>query len=225
MTRLPLPGAPEDPDDIVAAELVLGVLEARHRRLAQERVRTDQRFARMVAEWTERLAVLNRGYDEVAPPPHLWASIEARVFPPNRGLIFGRRVVGFAAGAITAAALVAAAILGFGPLLPLPSQPVARLSAENGALRFDAVYDQRAQSYRITRVSGDAAPSGHSHELWLIAPGAQPVALGVFDGPTLTVALPRAPAGWTLAVSLEPAGGSPSGAPTGPVLAAGLTQG
>ncbi len=58
------------------------------------------------------------------------------------------------------------------------------------------------------------------HELWIIAPDAAPVSLGLLaDGP-LTVQYPMPPRGWTLAVSIEPAGGSPTGAPTGPVIIA-----
>ncbi|NJS39667.1 MAG: hypothetical protein HC783_12365 [Rhodobacteraceae bacterium] len=59
---------------------------------------------------------------------------------------------------------------------------------------------------------------GRVHELWLIAPGAAPVSLGLLDAPELMVAYPRPPEGWTLAVSIEPAGGSPIGTPTGPVI-------
>lgn len=63
----------------------------------------------------------------------------------------------------------------------------------------------------------------HSLELWLIADGT-PVSLGLL--PTAgegTLKLPTGVAGdtLTLAVSLEPVGGSPTGQPTGPVLTSG----
>ena len=73
----------------------------------------------------------------------------------------------------------------------------------------------------VARVAGPAAPQGQVQELWIIAPDAAPVSLGLLGDAPLTVDYPDTPTGWTLAVSLEPAGGSPTGAPTGPVLAAG----
>jgi anti-sigma-K factor RskA len=70
-------------------------------------------------------------------------------------------------------------------------------------------------------VAGAAPPTDRAYEAWLIAPGAAPVSLGLIGAEPLRVPYPDPPQGWTLAVSLEPAGGSPVGAPTGPVLAAG----
>jgi anti-sigma-K factor RskA len=56
------------------------------------------------------------------------------------------------------------------------------------------------------------------HELWIIAPGAAPVSLGLLENAALTVAYPVPPKGWVLAVTVEPAGGAPGGVPTGPVI-------
>jgi anti-sigma-K factor RskA len=63
--------------------------------------------------------------------------------------------------------------------------------------------------------------------LWLIAEGGAPVSLGLLEpqGPSrITVPDDLRPvlAGATLAVSDEPPGGSPTGQPTGAVLAAGV---
>jgi anti-sigma-K factor RskA len=65
-------------------------------------------------------------------------------------------------------------------------------------------------------------------ELWGIAgPTAHPVPLGVIpSGGTLRLAkLPRnIGAGATLAISIEPPGGSPTGLPTGPVVFMGTLR-
>jgi anti-sigma-K factor RskA len=65
-------------------------------------------------------------------------------------------------------------------------------------------------------------------ELWLIPAGDnRPHSLGLIQpGQPIRLEIPRELAGRltrdaTLAVSLEPPGGSPSGPPTGPVIAAG----
>ena len=67
--------------------------------------------------------------------------------------------------------------------------------------------------------------------MWMIPPGSKPISLGVIDAMRPTVVhvppervdalLPKV----TLAVSLEPHGGSPTGQPTGSILAAGPVEG
>lgn len=81
-----------------------------------------------------------------------------------------------------------------------------------------------ARELRINAVGAAADQPGKSYELWMLPDGGAPVSLGVLPSSgALTVSLAdaavatlaHAPA---LAVSLEPAGGSPTGQPTGPVL-------
>ena len=68
----------------------------------------------------------------------------------------------------------------------------------------------------------EAAPADKSYELWSIAPNEAPKSLGVVEQASLSRDLPVDPAGdLTLAISLEPKGGSPTGAPTGPVVFTG----
>jgi anti-sigma-K factor RskA len=64
------------------------------------------------------------------------------------------------------------------------------------------------------------APAGKSYELWAIGDGRkQPESLGIIDKDVQrNVAISP---GTILAVSLEPAGGSPTGQPTGPVVYTG----
>ena len=64
-------------------------------------------------------------------------------------------------------------------------------------------------------------------ELWLIPEGEKPHSLGLIDPDkpvTISVPenlLPKVNQSAVLAVSLEPPGGSPTGQPTGPVIANG----
>jgi anti-sigma-K factor RskA len=80
------------------------------------------------------------------------------------------------------------------------------------------------RSLRVTAVGTPADQPGKSYELWMLPDGGSPVSLGILPAAgeasvTLSdaqfAALARTPA---IAVSLEPAGGSPTGLPTGPVL-------
>ena len=71
--------------------------------------------------------------------------------------------------------------------------------------------------------------TGKTLEVWLVPPDGTPRSLGLFpsekSGTTIALNLPhdiaQALATSELAVSLEPSGGSTTGAPTGPVLFSG----
>jgi anti-sigma-K factor RskA len=71
---------------------------------------------------------------------------------------------------------------------------------------------------------------GRVPELWLIPPGRAPRSLGLVSiDKAHTVEVPadlRAAlaAGSVLAITLEPPGGSPHGAPTGPIIAKGSVR-
>lgn len=210
-----LPLTPLDQDDALAAEYVLGVLSASDRAAAEARVKNDTAFAARVTRWEQRLSGMNDDFAE-APAPDLLPRIEARLFgkaAPRRRPLFA-----WFAGVATAAAVAIGAVV---LLAPPPAAPVvATLGDADAPLRFEARFD--GQALTIIRVAGTSAPQGQVQEAWIIAPDAAPVSLGLLEGESLTIPYPQAPAGWTLAVSLEPAGGSPTGAPTGPVLAAGV---
>ena len=69
--------------------------------------------------------------------------------------------------------------------------------------------------------------AGNDHELWVIPAGGKPLSLGLLrSGAPQRLVLPMRLAPYfrdrsTLAVSVEPVGGSKTGQPTGPVIAAG----
>ena len=203
---------PED-DDLTAAEYVLGTLSLEDRAAAARRIGQDPAFAAAVHAWEDRFAALNDEYAE-APAPDLLPAIEARLFPapPPKP----RRVgwLGWLSGAATAAALLVLVSLA----LPI-GQPalVTEIVASDAAFQYEARFD--GTRLVVRRSEGAAAPAGEVHELWIIAPDQAPVSLGLLGDAPLEIDYPVPPEGWVLAVSLEPAGGSPTGAPTGPVLA------
>src|SRR5687768_17338874 len=59
-------------DDVLAAELVLGVLATAQCAAAQARVLAEPAFAARVAAWEHRLGGLVHEVDPVAVPAHVW---------------------------------------------------------------------------------------------------------------------------------------------------------
>jgi len=213
MTDAPL--TPMEEDDALAAEYVLGVLDLSERTRADDRIRRDTTFAAMVAAWEQRLSGLNDAYADMAAP-NLLPKIEARLFPQVAKR--KRSLFGWLTGALAAAAIAVVAFVAI-PRAPVP-EFVATLAADNQPLVFAASYAEG--NLTLTQTAGAAAGAGNAYELWLIVGDAAPVSLGLIDAPAVTRALATMPAGAIIAVSLEPAGGSTTGAPTGPVLVTGV---
>jgi anti-sigma-K factor RskA len=205
----------QEMDDALAAEYVLGVLALPERQSVETRMKSDPAFAARVSGWEQRLSPLNEDYAEV-PAPNLLPKIEARLFPRSSG----SNVLRWLSGLAVAASLV---IIGIATLTPPAPILVATLATGDARLSYEV--RSFGDTLQVTRVAGDPAADGQVHELWLIAPGAAPVSLGLLEGSPLSVRYPAPPAGWTLAVSVEPEGGSPTGVPTGPVILSAMTTG
>lgn len=206
--------AHDDPDAL-AAEYVLGVMPLVERIAFEVRLKRDPALAALVSVWEVHFSGLNDAYGDV-PAPDLMARIEARMFgtPVRRQWFWPRFLLGLA----TAAALTVAAVV----FLPPSQGPglTATLSGEAQALVFAARYDDG--TLRLTRTAGPDAAVDRSYELWLILGEAAPLSLGVIEAAEITRQLPDLPAGAVLAVTLEPAGGSPAGVATGPLLVSGV---
>jgi anti-sigma-K factor RskA len=207
-----------DEDDALAAEYVLGVLALPDRQAVEARMKADPLFASLVAGWEARLSPLNDDYETVSAP-NLLPGIEARLFPKApRSRRSG--LLRWLSGLIVAASLVLVMIATLTPPQPVL---VATLATADARLSYEV--RSFGDTLQVTRVAGVPAVEGQVHELWVIAPDAAPVSLGLLEAETLTVRYPVPPAGWTLAVSVEPAGGSPTGVPTGPVILSAVTAG
>lgn len=216
-------GLPED--ELVAAEYALGVLAGAERAAAERRVTRERGFALMVAAWQERLAPWAAEIAEVAAPPQVWDRIAAAL-PAQRASLWDNlafwRIFALAS-ALAAACLAVVIYLGAaGTGEPL----VAAIESGGGQRSFVATVDAKRQTIAVVPAAFAADPT-RVPELWLIPPGGKPLSLGVVRADrAVVVAIPPALAaqtatGATLAVSLEPPGGSPTGAPTGPVIGAG----
>ncbi len=218
----------DENDSALAAEYALGLLDATQTAAFQARLNTEPDLRAAYARWATDFAALTDDLPETPAPAHIKTQLDAALFPTNppRRFGLGRWLAG--AGAATAFALVLIAMLGQGSLSPT-AQLTAEISAPDQSLQLDMSYDANAQTLELARLIG-AATTGRALELWLIAGDSPPVSLGVLSQtPTSTHIIPAALqpllAGATLAISDEPLGGSPTGAPTGAVLATGVITG
>lgn len=222
------PDTPRDADGLLAAEYVLRLLDPAEEARVAARLTREPALAEEVAAWQARLSGLDAEVAEVAPRAAVKSGLEQRLFGLPPRVSFWHR-----AGVWQGISLASLAVAAFFAVqsLQLPPEPtraplfVSDIAAADQSLRLLAVYDSAAAELRLTRTAGEAA-AGRVLQLWAIAGDAAPVSLGVLpQDATAAVTLPdalRAQVGdLVLAVSDEPPGGSPTGAPTGAVLAVG----
>ena len=224
--------------DQLAAEYALGVLDGDELREARNFMRSDPEFASMVARWSGRLAPLLDEIAPVDPPARLWAAIERRLPGDKSNVIVLRRKVSAwraATAAVTAlAASLALVLLTRPPSQPIERQPsampmVAMLGDSSGA-KLVANWSPNDRML-VVAASADMPPdTAHAHELWIMPPDGKPRSLGVMPaGKHMMMQVPEPMSdafrsGAMLAVTMEPLGGSPTGAPTGPMLVSGQLE-
>jgi anti-sigma-K factor RskA len=222
---------PGDPDAALAAEYVLRLLDADEEAACAAREARDPAFAALVDEWRAEFATLDDAFAPATPPVHLQRRIEERIFGREPSALARLWQSAGLWRAVAAAAVLAA--LWFGLPRPgpepagAPATLVATLAPLDSGVQFVAYADPATGVLNLAHVAGVPA-AGRDFELWLIPEeGADPLSLGVLPA-TFPVRLTLDPADaalfgpdGTLAVSAEPAGGSPTGAPTGAVQAIG----
>lgn len=228
MTDLP-PPTPEEEDAFLAAEYALGLSEGENLTLARERARRDGMFAGAVAAWQERLAALTDDIAPVAPPARVKKTLIRSLFPKARVPFMQRLWVW---QGLTFASLAMLAVLAM-PMLrpdaPTVAGPIygTQLTGTIDDLQVYAVLDPSRGGIAVTRTAG-APPTGRVLELWALLPDAAPVSLGLVPDDATHLKLPPEIAAQidrlTLAISDEPPGGAPDGAPTGEIRAVGTVE-
>lgn len=223
-------GSDEDAD-LCAAEYVLGVLERAEARIIEAQAERDPALLAAIADWEDQLAPLSATVDPVAPPPDLWARLalatgagtaEPRGRPPSRpgALVRTWRNAGLWRAA-TAGALALAASFAFVATRTVEPRVAALVEANAAAPAF-LVYAGADGRARVVALAPAPVAAGRDLALWALPEGAvRPASLGVLPAGGRSLTVPARP-GTRLLVSLEPAGGSPTGLPTGPVLYQGV---
>ena len=211
--------------DRLAAEYVLGTLTGGARRRFDALLPAHPALRQAVAGWERRLLPMALKAEPVQPAAAVWNSIESKLgwTAPAAKPASTFRVRFWQTFA--ALATVAAVVLGTRtPTLPPTEAPmIVVLHATKGTETLVAGLSQDRRQLTIQPLQKVSLTSDQSLELWALKKDGPPASLGVIASDKLTAlskkALPKDTKG--LAVSLEPLGGSPTGAPTGPVLFVG----
>ena len=229
-----------------AMDFALGAGSRAERKAAELRLLSDPAFRDAVARWQALLSPLDHDTPEQAPPAAVWQAIAADVTPAplkapvkaegwwhNIGLwralgLGGTALAGLAAALLVLPAAPLAQAPTEAPAAPTPAAAlVATLVDGEGRPLLAAALDAGRGEVRFAPVAAPDGPAGRVPELWVIEGNNPPRSLGVIDiAAGAAHAIPRArlaglKPGAVLAISIEPVGGSPTGAPTGPVIATG----
>ena len=219
--------------DRLAADYVTGTLRGPARRRFEALLPAHATLRAAVRSWHDRLMPLTASVAPVQPPPEVWKRIEARISggsvaaarPPRwwAQLAFWRGLSAFATVAAVSLALLLASpepvrppvivvlnAAGAGESGAVPASFIASISGDGRALVTKPLLNVSVEANRVL-------------ELWAVPPSGAPRSLGLISAAGATVVQKRKLLDGTaaLAVSLEPTGGSPTGAPTGPILFVG----
>ncbi len=232
-------------DELRCAEYALGVLSAAERRELEREAGENPLVQANLHRWQARIAPLAEDAPPVEPPPRVWQRIqrdlgvapEVRAARPAPSTWWDNlrlwRWLGLGAG-IAALVLLAvnfSSLMHFGqPTAVVSPYMVAAIARQDGVTHWTATVDTRRGNMVVVPADKSVIAAGRATELWLIPPNAKPIALGVFpaDQPASMALPPEILAQMgdnaMLAVSIEPSGGSPTGQPTGPVVASGTIR-
>jgi anti-sigma-K factor RskA len=225
----------------LAADYVAGTLRGPARRRFEALLPAHPALRRAVRDWQDRLMPLTLSVAPQKPPAEVWKRIEARIAGTGAQAAAGDAHpawwgrLAFWRG-LSAVAGVAALSLSVLLANPDPAQPpiVVVLSSTAPANTDGSI----TPASFVASISGDgravvtkpllnvSLEANRVLELWALPASGAPRSLGLISASGASVVQKNKvqPGTAALAVSLEPAGGSPTGAPTGPVLFVGKLQ-
>lgn len=223
---------PED-RSVAAGEYVLGTLSDDDRRAFEQALGGNAALRAEVAYWQDRLLSLTGHAAAATPPRDLWQRIERRLAPAATAPLRAWQRLGWWRGLSALAmtgCVVLASLLVLREQAPPAERYVAVLQAPGGGGNgWFVEVDTRSATLRLVPVAGARAvqvPADRVLQFWTKAPDAAgPSSLGLVPaGSTVELPAQRLPAlvpEQLFEITLEPAGGSPLGRPTGPVLFVG----
>jgi len=234
--------------DRLAAEYVTGTLRGPARRRFEQLLPAHPQLRAAVRDWNDRLIPLAASVEPITPPVAVWQRIEARLdgaaaavpsaaasltpapARPARwwlGLAFWQGMTAFASvAAISFAVLLNQPAPALAPVVVVLSAASPPAGTAPGAVvpaSFVASISGDGRAVVTRPLSAVSVQADRALELWAVPPSGAPRSLGLISPQADTRVLKQGVLKNTaaLAVSLEPPGGSPTGAPTGPILYVG----
>jgi anti-sigma-K factor RskA len=209
----------------LAAEYVLGTLRGRARLRFEALMSRQPYLADVVKQWEVALAPLAERIAPMEAPSRVWKEIEARITPrPTEARSNFWRAFGLVAGGVASVLFAFFVWISTGPRV----EPmfVAVLTETNASPRM-VVSMHEPNLLRVRMLKPWSGMEKQSLELWALSHDGKPRSLGLVVnamGDTMMRIEPTDPrmqGAKMLAVSMEPMGGSRTGAPTGAVVCSG----
>ena len=227
--------------DVLAGEYVLGLLKGQARKRFEGLMMARTDWQHSVSWWAAKLHLLADAIPAVMPAKQVWLGIEARLFVNKQPVNLWWSAAGWWRGLALsttgiAAALALLMVMRAPQIVNVPVEIVVEVPAPTTVALLTDEQAKPAWLLALTKnkagkalIKVSALPSlkpvlNKSFELWMLpADKTAPVSLGLLpaQGNQLVVVsnqLAQLLVQGGLAVSLEPAGGSPTGQPTGQVL-------
>jgi anti-sigma-K factor RskA len=200
----------------------VGTLRGPARARFERSCATSQSLVAAVRRWEDQLMPLLRGLVPVTPSARVWEEISKRI--STRAATATPRAPSWRwvlAGVFALSLLVTVSIRVLSP----PLQVVAAVGQDRGQPLWNISRTESSSALTIRALQHVQSNPRSAYELWALPRnGKAPVSLGLLPRSgsierTLSVSQRSALLSANrLAVSLEPAGGSPTGSPTGPVV-------
>ncbi|CUX16505.1 anti-sigma factor [Rhizobium oryzihabitans] len=228
-----------DREDIpaIADDYVLGLLEASDAEAIEAAMERDGELRAAIAKSRERFLPLDTGVEPAAVNGELWNNIESRLPPQDKST--ANRPIRTANDnkrnrwrSIAISAIAATVVLAAGLTFSLTrtAEPLVIAVLLNEAGEVQAVVEDFGNEKATLRMLADfAVPQDKTIQLWTL-PSREvgPVSLGLIDGVRSArlegPVLPTPRSDQLYEITLEQAGGSPTGRPTGPILAKGFAR-
>jgi anti-sigma-K factor RskA len=228
----------------LAADYALGTLRGPARRRMEALMKSHPALRQAVAHWEDQLLLMAPAPAGVEPSSQVWRNVQRRLFDgADAARTAGSRGAGAAAAAPaswwqslllwrTWSGLATAGALSLGLLLQQtpPAQPpiivVLQANPQTGVAfnaSFVASLSGDGQSLVLKPLANVPMEAGRALELWAVPAQGAPRSLGLVKADATSTVLRQQLLRDTaaFAVSVEPAGGSPTGAPTGPIVSLG----
>jgi anti-sigma-K factor RskA len=216
-------------EESLAAQYVLGVLKGPARRRFERDIMQHWRIRQEVWFWERQLQPLAERVPAVPPRADNWQRLSQKLWPDTATTSRWSHWFwpSWAAAATMATLLLAISLNSQlrGQSPGSPDQWVAVVQSAQAEPLWLVDANATATTVRLKNIAAPAIDTRKDYELWVLPRQGAPQSIGILPTGTVEITLHLNPAQFqallnnqSLAISIEPKGGSPTGLPTGPVV-------